>query len=326
MSVLITGGAGYLGGHLALALAARQDAIVLVDRNAAIHDLKSKCSAAAYHAELAADELLPTLIDRHDVDVLVHLADSPGGPIHSSAGAARSIANVATTRSVVERCIQAGVREIVYCSSSAVYGNGDGSPIRATDRLDPISQYGRCKAETELMLKQLAQGGGARVCCIRFFNIAGADAAGRWGPSIRQSGQLLPQACRAALGSGDAVNIFGVDHPTTDGTCVRDFVHVQDAAEALVSAIDALKRGAPSATYNCGAGRGVSVREVVREVERFSGLPVPVREMPRRPGELSVAVADPADTVRDLGWVPCHSSLENIVSSAFEWEVAATSS
>ncbi len=325
MSVLITGGAGYLGGHLALALADRQDAIVLVDRNVAISDLSSKCSAAAYQAELAANELLSTLIDRHDVDVLVHMADSPGGPIHSSAGAERSIDNVGVTRSVVERCIEAGVREIVYCSSSAVYGNGNGSPIRATDRLDPISEYGRCKAETELMVRELAQDSGARVCCIRFFNIAGADVAGRWGPSIRQSRQLLPQACRAALGLGDAVNIFGVDHPTTDGTCVRDFVHVQDAARALVSAIDALKRGAPSATYNCGAGQGISVRQVVREVERFSGLPAPVKQMPRRPGELSIAVADPADTVRDLGWVPRHSSLQNIVSSAFEWEAAVAS-
>jgi UDP-glucose 4-epimerase len=212
------------------------------------------------------------------------------------------------------------VRNFVFSSTAAIYGTPQSNPIPETAPREPINPYGRSKLMTEWMLEDSARAYDFRYAALRYFNVAGADPAGRTGQSTPRATHLIKRACQVALGRVEALDIFGTDFPTRDGTGVRDYIHVTDLIAAHLLALDHLRDGGSSFAHNCGYGRGFSVREVIAAVSRVAGHPLPVREAPRREGDPAELVADPSRLREALAWRPEHDSLEEIVETAYAWE------
>jgi UDP-glucose 4-epimerase len=215
------------------------------------------------------------------------------------------------------------VKHFIFSSTAAVYGACEGRGIDELHPTRPVNPYGRSKLMTEWMLQDVSCASGLRFAVLRYFNVAGADPAGRTGQSTPRATHLVKRACQAALGQIPCLDIYGCDFPTQDGTGVRDYIHVTDLVEAHGLALEALRSGGPCATYNCGYGRGFSVRQVVEAVERAAGRRLNVRVRPRRPGDPAAVVADCARLRSELGWAPRHDRLDEIVAHALAWEARA---
>jgi UDP-glucose-4-epimerase GalE len=231
--------------------------------------------------------------------------------------------NVAASLTLLEACVAADVRALVFSSSAAVYGNPARSPIPEDAPLAPLSPYGATKAITERMLADTEAAHGLRFAALRYFNASGADPAGGLGECHSPETHLIPLALRAAAGTGPPLRLFGTDYPTRDGSCERDFVHVSDLADAHVRAVEGLLAGGPGGAFNLGTGAGRTVREVLAEVERALGRPVPAETAPRRPGDPATLVADPTRFRRAYAWQPRRSDLAIIVRDAWSWEQEA---
>jgi UDP-glucose 4-epimerase len=317
--ILVTGGAGYIGSHVVLQLVAAGEQVIVLD------NLSTGFENAVIGAELVTgdtgdQELVGRILREHDIDAVMHFAAHTIVPESVADPLKYYRNNTCNTRNLLNACSDAGLRHFIFSSTAAVYGIPDDPLADEQTRLAPINPYGTSKLMSEWMLRDLSAASAMTHVALRYFNVAGSDPQGRIGQSTRRATLLIKVACEAAVGKRDHVAIFGTDYPTPDGTGIRDYIHVDDLADAHIRALEYLRAGGESTTLNCGYGHGYSVREVLDTVARVDGNPLKIHEEPRRAGDPPVLVAR-ADRVRDvLQWTPQHDDLEFIVRTSLEWE------
>jgi len=318
-SVLVTGGAGYIGSHTVLQLVARGERVVVLD------DLSTGFRQAVRDVPLTVGnvgsrKVVDQVLAEHDVDTIIHFAAHTIVPESVSDPLKYYCNNTAATRSLLEAASAAGVKHFVFSSTAAVYGIPESGIASEETPTAPINPYGTSKLMTEWMLRDLCAVTAMRSVVLRYFNVAGSDTQGRIGQSTRKATLLVKAAVEAAVGKRPHLSIFGTDFPTPDGTGVRDYIHVEDLATAHLKALDYLRAGGASLTANCGYGHGYSVREVLSSVERIAGLKLDIREEARRAGDPPALVAK-ADKVRNvLGWKPQLDDIDVIVRTSLDWE------
>jgi UDP-glucose 4-epimerase len=320
MTTLVTGGAGYIGSHTVYALLERGDKVVVLDNLST--GVKSQVGEGAtfVKGDIGDGPLLERIMREHRVDAVIHFAGSIVVPESVARPLEYYDNNVVKSRTVISACLAVDVKNFIFSSTATVYAEDAQQPLAEGERKAPISPYARSKLMTEWMLEDVARAHDFRFHILRYFNVAGADPLGRTGQSNPNATHLIKRAAMVSLGHVSHLDIFGTDFPTPDGTGVRDYIHVADLASAHLLALDALRAGSPSTSYNCGYGRGLSVREVVTGVEQVTGRSLPVREGPRRPGDPPTLIADPSRIKAALGWKPVHDDLNVIIRSAIEWE------
>jgi UDP-glucose 4-epimerase len=318
-TILVTGGAGYIGSHVVLKLVAAGHRVVVLD------DLSTGFREAVIGAPLVVGNcgdsaLVAGVLREHGVDTLMHFAARTIVP-ESVADPLRYYGNnTCATRNLLAECAKAGVKHVVFSSTAAVYGIPAGGRAAEDAPTAPINPYGSSKLMSEWMLRDLAAAGGPSYVALRYFNVAGCDPEGRVGQSTKNATLLVKVACEAALGKRPHVAVFGTDYPTPDGTGVRDYIHVDDLAQAHLDALVYLQGGGASTTFNVGYGHGYSVREVLDAVTRAHGAPVPAVEQPRRAGDPPVLVAEAARIAAVLGWKPRYDDLDTIARTSLAWE------
>ena len=320
MSVLVTGGAGYIGSHMALGLLDAGEKVVVLDNLSTGVRALVPAGASFVEGSVADRPLVQDLLQKHGVKSIIHFAGSTVVPESVEKPLRYYANNTSASRALIETASECGVRHFIFSSTAAVYESPKTATVAETAPTDPASPYGRSKLMTEWMLRDAAHAGNIDYVILRYFNVAGADPKGRTGQSTPRATHLIKRACQAALGREPYLGIYGTDYPTPDGTGIRDYIHVSDLVDAHALALKHLRGGGKPDIFNCGYGRGFSVREIVASVERTCGHKVPVREMPRRPGDLAAVVSDPGKLKRTLGWVPRHDAIDTIVASAFAWE------
>jgi UDP-glucose 4-epimerase len=322
VSILVTGGAGYIGSHMVWHLVDAGERVVVVDNLSTGFSWAVSPEAMLVRGDCGDQELMTRLIDEHEVDAIIHFAGSIVVPESVSDPLGYYLNNTVKSRALIEAAVKRRVRHFIFSSTAAVYGMPDVAPVAEDADLAPISPYGRSKLMTEMMLGDTAVAHDFKYVALRYFNVAGADPAGRTGQSTRGATHLIKVACETALGKRDGITVYGTDYPTPDGTCVRDYIHVSDLVAAHAEALAYLRAGSASLVANCGYGRGFSVLEVIDTVKRVSGKDFPVVLGERRPGDPAAIVASPA-LIRDrLGWQPRYADLDTIVDSALRWEQA----
>jgi UDP-glucose 4-epimerase len=320
MSVLVTGGAGYIGSHMTHGLLDRGERVVVLDNlSTGTRGLVSE-KATLVEGEVADRTLVRRLIEEHDVDAVIHFAGSIVVPDSVAEPLAYYENNTVASRALMQACVEGGVKRFIFSSTATVYAEDAKQPLSETEPTVPISPYAKSKLMTEWMLADASRAYDFRHVVLRYFNVAGADGQGRSGQSSPRATHLIKRAAQVALGRVPHLDIFGTDYPTPDGTGVRDYIHVTDLVDAHLRALDALRHGLASSTFNCGYGHGASVREVVSTVEKVVGRKLPVVESPRRAGDPPTLIADPTRIKQALGWAPRHDDLAEIVRSALEWE------
>ena len=321
MTVLVTGGAGYIGSHMIYGLMDRGEPVVAFDSLVTGNRFLVPEHAAFVQGDIADDRLVTELIRKYAVDSVVHLAASSVVSESMADPLSYYQNNTAASRTLIEICIRSGVRSFVFSSSASVYGNPEPGRVDEESPERPVSPYGRSKLMTEWILKDASRAHpGFRHVSLRYFNVAGADQDGRTGPAGRSATHLFKRCCEVALGRVAALEIYGTDYATADGTGVRDYIHVSDLVEAHLLALNALRSGPIANCYNCGYGRGFSVRDVVRAFESAIGRDFPIATKPRRSGDPSTVIADPGRLERDLGWKAKYDNLGTIVRTALVWE------
>lgn len=320
MSVLVTGGAGYIGSHMVLRLCDAGQSVIVLDNLTTGFDWSVDSRATLVEGHAGDIPLVSKLILEHGVDAIVHFAGSIVVPESVSDPLKYYANNTATSRNLIEAAVAGGVKHFIFSSTAAVYGMPGLEPVSEDNVLSPVSPYGRSKLMTEMMLADVAAAHPITYGVLRYFNVAGADPRGRSGQSSPMATHLIKVAAQAALGQRDNVSIFGTDFPTPDGTGVRDYIHVTDLAEAHALLLDYLRAGGASTTMNCGYGRGYSVREVIETVRQVAGVDFKVVEGPRRAGDPAAIVAKADKVRRVLGWEPEHADLDEIVTAALAWE------
>jgi UDP-glucose 4-epimerase len=318
-AVLITGGAGYIGSHAVYAfLDAGAEVVVLDDLSTGVQANLPR-EAAFYRGCVSDRDLVARIVREHRVEGALHFAGSIVVPESVVNPAKYYRNNTSRGLELVDALIASGVGRIVFSSTAAVYGVPERVPVPETAPLQPINPYGWSKLFFERQLADLAAAHGIACAVLRYFNVAGADPEGRTGQSTPQATHLIKVACQAATGQRDGMSVFGTDYPTRDGTCVRDFIHVSDLAAAHVAAYDLLRTGAETATFNCGNGRGYSVREVIAAVEAAAGRRLRLTFEGRRAGDPPELVADPSRLAGRVAWRPRYE-LADMVETALAWE------
>jgi UDP-glucose 4-epimerase len=318
-AILVTGGAGYIGSHVVLQLVEAGERVMVLD------DLSTGFREAVIGAGLVVgnvgdQQVVERVLREHGVDTVMHFAARTIVP-ESVADPLRYYGNnTCATRNLLACCHDAGVAQIVFSSTAAVYGIPPGGIAEEGTPTAPINPYGTSKLMSEWMLRDLTAAGGPRHVALRYFNVAGCDPQGRIGQSTRKATLLVKVACEAALGKRESLAIFGTDYDTPDGTGVRDYIHVDDLARAHLDALAYLRAGGESTTLNCGYGHGYSVREVLAAVGRAHGAPVPYVEQPRRAGDPPSLIARSRRIREVLGWQPRHDDLDFIARTALAWE------
>jgi UDP-glucose 4-epimerase len=320
MTVLVTGGAGYIGGHMVLALLDRGERVVVLDNLSTGFDWAVPPGVPLVVGDMGDMDLIGRAIAEHEVDAIAHFAAKIVVPESVADPLGYYLNNTAKSRNLIESAVRGGVKQMIFSSTAAVYGDVGNEPVSEDTPQNPVSPYGRSKLMTEWMLRDTAAAHDLRFVALRYFNVAGADPAGRSGQSTPAATHLIKVAAQAALGQRPQLEVFGTDYPTPDGSCLRDYIHVSDLADAHLVALDHLRAGGESLTLNCGYGRGYSVLEVVEVMKRVSGVNFPVKLSPRRPGDPAAIVAK-ADRIRaELKWTPRHDDLDGIVQAALAWE------
>jgi UDP-glucose 4-epimerase len=320
MAVLVTGGAGYIGSHMVLELVdAGESVVVLDDLSTGFRDA-IPAGATLVTGDMGDQALVSRIVDEHGIDAIAHFAAKIVVPESVTDPLAYYLNNTVKSRALIETAVRKNIRNFIFSSTAAVYGEPNVNPLPEDLPLAPINPYGRSKLMTEWMLQDAARAHDLRYGILRYFNVAGADPKGRAGQSTPQATHLIKVAAQAALGHRPFLQDFGTDYPTVDGSCVRDYIQVTDLARAHLAALDHLRGGGESLTVNCGYGRGFSVLEVIEVVKRVSGKDFEVRYAPRRAGDPAALVAK-VDRVREqLGWKPEFEDLATIVEQALRWE------
>jgi len=320
MSVLVTGGAGYIGGHMTLGLMDAGETVVVLDNLSTGFAWAVPDGAKLVVGDTGDADLVARLIAEHEVDAVAHFAAKIVVPESVSDPLGYYLNNTSNARTLTETAIKGGVKSFIFSSTAAVYGEMSSEPVSEDAPLAPISPYGRSKLMVEWMLEDASRAYDFRYVTLRYFNVAGADPAGRLGQSTPKATHLIKRGVQTALGIYPSMEIFGQDYPTRDGTCVRDYIQVTDLIDAHLAALAHLRGGGKSLVCNCGYGHGQTVKEVVEVVKRVSGVDFKVIMSPRRPGDPAaiVARADRAKSV--LGWKPGRDNLDEIVHQALDWE------
>lgn len=320
MTVLVTGGAGYIGSHAALALLDAGRKVVVLDNLSQGHRWAVPAGAAFVEGDCGDYELVRKLVADHDVKAIMHFAGSIIVPESVVYPLDYYYNNTVNSRALAQAAVDAGIRYFIFSSTAGVYGEPAKTPILEDFPSKPISPYGTSKMMTEKMLADASVAHDMNYVALRYFNVAGADPEGRAGQTSRKATHLIKIASQAATGVRSHLEIYGEDYETPDGTCIRDYIHVSDLANAHVLALEYLENGGESDVMNCGYGRGFSVKEVISAVKEVSGVDFPVKLAERRPGDPAALIAG-ADRVREkLGWEPKHDDLEMIVRHALDWE------
>lgn len=323
-TILVTGGAGYIGSHCVRRLAEESIRSVVIDDLYSGRRESVPAGVPFVQCDAGDRDAVAAVIRKHAVSAVMHFAghvvapDSVSDPLRFYAN------NVCVSRNLVETCMREGVKHFIFSSSAAVYGNAAGSPVTESAPLLPISPYGTTKLVTEWMLRDVAgsaTAAGFRYVALRYFNVAGARLDGTAGQATPNATHLIKVAAEAACGKRKSVSIFGTDYPTRDGTCIRDYIHVEDLADAHVSALRHLQAGGRSETYNCGYGKGHTVREVLAAMQEATGIKLALNDAPRRPGDPALLVADASRLQRELRWQPSRTDLKVICESAYRWEL-----
>src|SRR6476659_571348 len=320
MTVLVTGGAGYIGSHMVYALVGAGERVVVLDNLSTGFDWAVAAGVPLVVGETSDQNLVSTIINEHEVESIIHFAasivvpDSVADPLRYYKN------NTVNSRALIECAVADGVPRFIFSSTAAVYGNPAHVPVTEDDVLMPMSPYGSSKLMTEIMLRDTRAAHGLSHVILRYFNVAGADPELRTGQSTRGATHLIKVAVETALGRRPKMDVFGTDYPTRDGTCVRDYIHVSDLAQAHLDALRYLRGGGASVTANCGYGRGYSVREVIEAVKQVSGVDFRVDLSPRRPGDPPQIVASSDRARAVLGWKPRLDDLPAIVGHALGWE------
>jgi UDP-glucose 4-epimerase len=320
MTVLVTGGAGYIGSHTVHALVDAGERVVVLDNLSTGFATALPKQMLPIVGCVGDQALVASLIETHQVESIIHFAGSTIVPESMKDPLGYYGNNTANSRALIEAAVKGGVRHFIFSSTAAVYGNPVRVPVAEDDPTVPLSPYGWSKLMTEVMLRDASAAHGLAHVALRYFNVAGADPQLRTGLSTPGATHLIKVAVEAALGRRARIDVYGTDYPTPDGTCIRDFIHVSDLARAHLAALNYLRSGGASATLNCGYGRGYSVREVLDAVSRAVGHSFAVNFDERRPGDIMVSVAA-ASRIRELlNWTPQLDDLDAIVRHALAWE------
>src|SRR6266481_8999643 len=320
MSVLVTGGAGYIGSHTVRALVEAGESVVVIDNLSTGVSAYLPEGVALFIGDAADENFVEGVIAAHAVDSIMHLAGSVGVPDSMRDPLACYRNNTMTTRSLLNAAVKCRVSRFIFSSTAAVYGNPDQVPVPETAPTRPLSPYGMSKLMTEIMLHDVATAHGMNYVVLRYFNVAGADPQARVGLATVGATHLLKIAVEAATGQRAKIDVFGTDYPTPDGSCIRDFIHVSDLAQAHRAALSYLRTGGSSVTLNCGYGRGYSVLETIEAVRRISMRNFAVQHAPRRPGDIMTMVADASRIRATLDWTPQYDDIETIATHALTWE------
>src|SRR5271165_2309737 len=320
MSVLVTGGAGYIGGHMTLGLLDAGERVVVLDDLSTGFDWAVNEPAQLVVGDTGDAHLVARLIDEHEVDAIAHFAAKIVVPDSVSDPLGYYLNNTSNARTLIETAIKRGVKRFIFSSTAAVYGETSSEPVSEDTPLAPISPYGRSKLMVDWMLEDASRAYDFRYVTLRYFNVAGADPAGRLGQSTPRATHLIKRGVQTALGIYPAMEIFGQDYPTRDGTCLRDYIQVTDLIDAHLAALAYLRAGGASIVCNCGYGHGQTVKEVVDVVKSVSGVDFKVVMSPRRPGDPAAIVARADRAKSALGWRPRRDDLDEIVRQALDWE------
>jgi UDP-glucose 4-epimerase len=320
MTVLVTGGAGYIGSHTVQALAQAGESVVVIDNLSTGFSAFLPEGVPLFIGDAADENLVEGVIAAHGVESIIHFAGSVVVPDSMRDPLAYYRNNTMTTRNLLNAAVKGGIKRFIFSSTAAVYGNPDQVPVPEHAPTRPLSPYGSSKLMTEIMLHDTAAAHDISYVALRYFNVAGADPHARIGLATVGATHLLKIAVEAATGQRAKIDVFGTDYPTPDGSCIRDFIHVSDLAEAHRAALSYLRGGGTSVTLNCGYGRGYSVLETIEAVRRVSGRNFAVQYAARRPGDIMTMIADTGRIRTTLDWTPQYDDLETIAAHALAWE------
>lgn len=317
--ILVTGGAGYIGSHVVAALGARGEQVLVLDNLSTGHS-EAVLNGQLIVGDVADARLLDALFSRYEIETVMHFAARIVVPESVQFPLEYYDNNTARTRTLLEACLRAGVRHFVFSSTAAVYGESVADVATEDTPVDPVNPYGRSKLMSEWMLADACRVAPMRSVALRYFNVAGCDSLGRIGQDTPEATHLIKVACQHAVGLRESLEIYGTDYPTPDGTCIRDYIHVEDLAAAHLAALDYLRDRGATITLNCGYGHGYSVREVVAALQVQVDTPLAVYESARRAGDVPSLVADSQRLRHHLKWQPQRDDLSLIIASALAWE------
>jgi UDP-glucose 4-epimerase len=320
MTVLVTGGAGYIGSHMVLELLDADERVVVLDNLSTGHRWALPEGVPLIVGDTGDQPLVSRLIREHHVEAIIHFAASTVVPDSVRDPLPYYRNNTVNSRALIECAVKGGVRHFIFSSTAAVYGNPIALPVAEDAPTMPISPYGWSKLMTETMLRDASSAHGLGHVILRYFNVAGADPQGRTGQSSRAATHLIKVAAETAVGLRPKLEVFGTDYPTPDGTCIRDYIHVSDLVRAHSDALRLLRSSGASLTLNCGYGHGFSVLEVIETVKRISGVDFKVEKVPRRLGDAAQIMAASQRARTTLGWRPRFDNLSTIVGHALAWE------
>ncbi len=324
MSVLVTGGAGYIGSHMALELLDAGEKVVVLDNLTTGFRWAVPEGAQLVVGDFGDSALVRDILAKHNIGSVIHFAAKIVVPESVADPLGYYENNTAKARSLLQCAVEGGVKHFIFSSTAAVYGEPKSTPVKEDDPKDPINPYGRSKLMVEWMLADTAKAHPLRYTALRYFNVAGADPKGRSGQSTDNATHLIKVAVQAALGMREGMDVFGVDYPTPDGSCLRDYIQVTDLVRAHMDALRRLREGGGSIVCNVGYSRGYSVLEVIETVKRAAGVDFEVRMSGRRAGDPAAIVASNERARKELGWTPKFDNLDEIVKQALEWERGLT--
>ncbi|WP_353686478.1 UDP-glucose 4-epimerase GalE [Thermodesulfovibrio sp. 3462-1] len=319
IKVFVTGGAGYIGSHVVKMLGERGYSVLTYD-NLSFGHREAVLYGKLIVADLSDRQTLKQTIKEYKPDAVMHFAASIVVPESVKEPVKYYRNNFCNTLNLVEACLEHGVKNFIFSSAAAVYGIPEKCPVNEDAPINPINPYGHSKAMVERMLHEVAQTSDFRYVSLRYFNVAGADGSDRLGQRRKDATHLITVAVKTALGKRPYLEIYGTDYPTEDSTCIRDYIHVDDLADAHILVLDYLLQGGKSDIFNCGYGHGYSVREVVEATKKVTGVDFKVIETGRRDGDPPELVAESTKLKNSLGWQPRYDDLHYIIKTAYEWE------